>query len=133
MTSGELIGPEMGGPKMRIRISARIGIEVEVHVEVNRGRMSLEVGQDGRGTRGRRIQRRGAHTRGRRIQRGAQERSSGNGREARQAVAKLVVRQPAAPLLEQLKEDLPAVMRGLVMRGGPHVKRELRCTGFGKS
>ena len=109
---------------MRIRISARIGIEVEVHVEVNRGRMSLEVGQDGR--RG---------TRGRRIQRGAQElrRSSGNGREARQAVAKLVVRQPAAPLLEQLKEDLPAVMRGLVMRGGPHVKRELRCTGFGKS
>ena len=119
---------------MRIRISARIGIEVEVHVEVNRGRMSLEVGQDGRGTRGRRIQR-GAHTRGRRIQRGAQElrRSSGNGREARQAVAKLVVRQPAAPLLEQLKEDLPAVMRGLVMRGGPHVKRELRCTGFGKS
>ena len=131
MTSGELIGPEMGGPKMRIRISARIGIEVEVHVEVNRGRMSLEVGQDGRGTRGRRIQRRGAHTRGRRIQRGAQERSSGNGREARQAVAKLVVRQPAAPLLEQLKEDLP-VMRGLVLRTGPHVQRELHCTVFGK-
>ena len=121
----------MGGPKMRIRISARIGIEVEVHVEVNRGRMSLEVGQDGRGTRGRRIQRRGAHTRGRRIQRGAQERSSGNGREARQAVAKLVVRQPAAPLLEQLKEDLP-VMRGLVLRTGPHVQRELHCTVFGK-
>ena len=127
MTSGELIGPEMGGPKMRIRISARIGIEVEVHVEVNsfgkvRGRMSLEVGQDGRGTRGRRIQRGAQELRG----------SSGNGREARQAVAKLVVRQPAAPLLEQLKEDLP-VMRGLVMRRGPHVKRELRCTGFGKS
>ena len=105
---------------MRIRISARIGIEVEVHVEVNRGRMSLEVGQDGRGTRGRRIQR------------GAQElrTSSGHGREARKAVAK--VRQPAAPLPEQFKEDLP-VMRGLVMRRGPHVKRELRCTGFGKS
>ena len=73
-------------------------------------------------------------TGGRRIQREAQQklrRSSGHGREARQAVAKLVVRQPAAPLPEQFKEDLP-VMRGLVMRTGPHVERELRCTVFGK-
>ena len=69
-------------------------------------------------------------TGGRRIQREAQQklrRSSGHGREARQAM----VKRPQAIRLSQLMIDL-AVMRGLVMGTGDHVRREMRCIFFGK-
>ena len=66
----------------------------------------------------------------RRIQREAQEklrRSSGHGREARQAM----VKRPQAIRLSQLMIDL-AVMRGVVIRTGQLVRREVRCTFYGK-
>ena len=100
-----------------------------MHLEVDkvgiiRGRMS-QVGRRKVLTGGREIL-----TGGRRIQREAQKklrRSSGHGREARQAMMK----RPQAIRLSQVMIDL-AVMRGVVIRTGEHVRREMRCSFFGK-
>ena len=91
----------MIGPKMGID---GIGIEVEVHLEVDK----VQIGGRQWLTGGRKVL-----TGGRRIQREAQQklrRSSGHGHEAREAM----VKRPQAIRLSQLRIDL-AVMRGEVM------------------
>ena len=100
-------------------------LEVDkVGIGIIRGRMS-QVGGRKVLTGGREIL-----TGGRRIQREAQKklrRSSGHGRSARQAMMK----RPQAIRLSQVMIDL-AVVRGVVSRTGVHVRREMRCTFFGK-
>ena len=101
-----------------------MGIEVEVHLEVDKVGIGM--------IRGRKVLTGGREilTGGRRIQREAQKklrRGSGHGRSARQAMMK----RPQAIRLSQVMIDL-AVMRGVVIRTGEHVRREMRCTFFGK-
>ena len=101
-------------------------IEVEVHLEVEKvGGRKSQVG-------GRKVLTGGGQvlTGGRRIQREAQQtlrRSIGRGREARQAI----VKRSQAIRLSQKTVDL-AVMRGVIIGTGHHVRRTMRCFSCGK-
>ena len=101
-------------------------IEVEVHLEVEKvGGRKSQVGGRKVLTGGRKVL-----TGGRRIQREAQQtlrRSIGRGREARQAI----VKRSQAIRLSQKTVDL-AVMRGVIIGTGHHVRRTMRCFSCGK-